>query len=30
MMVASVERSFLKVKYFCELFKVNNNSIEVK
>jgi hypothetical protein len=30
MMVASAERSFLKLKYFCELFKVNNNSIEVK
>jgi hypothetical protein len=30
MMVVSVERSFLKLKYFCELFKVNNNSREVK
>jgi hypothetical protein len=30
MMVASTERSFLKLKYFCELFMVNNNSIEVK
>jgi hypothetical protein len=30
MMVASIERSFLKLKYFCELFMVNNNSIEVK
>jgi hypothetical protein len=26
MMVASTKRSFLKLKYFCELFKVNNNS----
>jgi hypothetical protein len=25
-----VERSFLKLKYFCELFMVNNNSREVK
>jgi hypothetical protein len=25
MMVASAERSFLKLKYFCELFKVNND-----
>ena len=30
MMVASAERSFLKLKYFCELFMVNNNSREVK
>jgi hypothetical protein len=30
MMIASVERSFLKLKYFCELFKVNNNSRDVK
>ena len=30
MMVASTERSFLKLKYFCELFMVNNNSREVK
>jgi hypothetical protein len=30
MMVASTERSFLKLKYFCELFMVNNNSIKVK
>jgi hypothetical protein len=30
MMVASVERSFLKLKYFCELFMVNNNSRDVK
>jgi hypothetical protein len=30
MMVASAEISFLKLKYFCELFKVNNNSREVK
>jgi hypothetical protein len=29
-MVASAERSFLKLKYFCELFYVNNNSREVK
>ena len=29
-MVASTERSFLKLKYFCELFMVNNNSREVK
>jgi hypothetical protein len=29
-MVASVERSFLKLKYFWELFMVNNNSREVK
>jgi hypothetical protein len=30
MMVASVERSFLKLKYFFEQFMVNNNSREVK
>jgi hypothetical protein len=30
MMVASTERSFLKLKYFCELFMANNNSREVK
>jgi hypothetical protein len=30
MMVAGAERSFLKLKYFCELFKVNNSSREVK
>jgi hypothetical protein len=30
MMVASAERNFLKLKYFCELFMVNNNSREVK
>jgi hypothetical protein len=30
MMVASIERSFLKLKYFCELFMANNNSREVK
>jgi hypothetical protein len=30
MMVASAQRSFLKLKYFCELFMVNNNSREVK
>jgi hypothetical protein len=30
MMVASAERSFLKLKYFCELFYINNNSREVK
>jgi hypothetical protein len=30
MMVASVERSFLKLKKFYELFMVNNNSREVK
>jgi hypothetical protein len=30
MMVASAERRFLKSKYFCELFMVNNNSREVK
>ena len=30
MMVASAERSFLKLKYFCELFMVNNNLREVK
>jgi hypothetical protein len=30
MMVAAAERSFLKLKYFCELFKVKNNSREVK
>ena len=29
-MVASTERSFLKLKYFCELFMVNNNLSEVK
>jgi hypothetical protein len=29
-MVALTERSFLKLKYFCKLFMVNNNSIEVK
>jgi hypothetical protein len=28
-MIASTERSFLKLKYFCELFKVNNDSREV-
>jgi hypothetical protein len=30
MMVASTERSFLKLKYFYELFMTNNNSREVK
>jgi hypothetical protein len=30
MMVASAERSFLKLKYFFELFMVNNNLREVK
>jgi hypothetical protein len=30
MMVALAERSFLKLKYFCELFLVNNNSKDVK
>jgi hypothetical protein len=30
MMVTAPERSFLKSKYFCELFNVNNNSREVK
>jgi hypothetical protein len=30
MMVASTGRSFLKLKYFCELFMINNNSREVK
>jgi hypothetical protein len=30
MMVASAERSFLKLKYFYELFMVNNNSREIK
>jgi hypothetical protein len=30
MMVALAGRSFLKLKYFCELFDVNNNSREVK
>jgi hypothetical protein len=30
MMVASAERNFLKLKYFCELFMVNNNSKDVK
>jgi hypothetical protein len=30
MTVASAERSFLKLEYFCELFKVNNNSREVE
>jgi hypothetical protein len=30
MMVASTEKSLLKLKYFCELFMVNNNSREVK
>jgi hypothetical protein len=30
MMVASAERSFLKLKYFCKLFMANNNSREVK
>jgi hypothetical protein len=29
MMVASSERSFLKLKCFCGLFMVNNNLIEV-
>jgi hypothetical protein len=29
MMIASIERSFLKLKYFFELFKVNNDSREV-
>jgi hypothetical protein len=28
-MIASIERSFLKLKYFFELFKVNNDSREV-
>jgi hypothetical protein len=30
MMVASAERSFLKLKYFCKLFLVNNSSRDVK
>jgi hypothetical protein len=30
MMVVSAKRSFLKLKYFYELFMVNNNSREVK
>jgi hypothetical protein len=30
MMVASLERSFLKLKCFCGLFMVNNNLREVK
>jgi hypothetical protein len=30
MMVALAERSFFKLKYFCQLFMVNNNSREVK
>jgi hypothetical protein len=30
MMVASVERSFFKIKIFYELFMVNNNSRDVK
>jgi hypothetical protein len=30
MMVVSAERSFLKLKYFCKLFMVSNNSREVK
>jgi hypothetical protein len=30
MMVALAERSFLKLKYFCELFFINNNSRDVK
>jgi hypothetical protein len=30
MMVALAERSFLKLKYFCELFLINNNSRDVK
>ena len=30
MMVASSERSFLKLKCFCGLFMVNNNLREVK
>jgi hypothetical protein len=30
MMVTSIERSFLKLKYFCELFMANNNSREIK
>jgi hypothetical protein len=29
-MVALAERSFLKLKYFCELFLVNNNTKDVK
>jgi hypothetical protein len=29
-MVASAERSFLKLKFFCEQFMINNNSREVK
>jgi hypothetical protein len=29
-MVALAERSFLKLKYFCELFLINNNSRDVK
>jgi hypothetical protein len=29
-MVAAAERSFLKLKYLYKLFKVNNNSREVK
>jgi hypothetical protein len=28
--VTSTERRFLKLKYFCELFKVNNDLREVK
>jgi hypothetical protein len=30
MMVVSAEKSFLKLKYFCELFMINNISEEVK
>jgi hypothetical protein len=30
MMVVSAENSFLKLKYFCELFMINNISEEVK
>jgi hypothetical protein len=30
MMVASPEGNFLKLKYFCELFMVNNDSRDVK
>jgi hypothetical protein len=30
MMVALAERSFLKLKYFCKLFFINNNSRDVK
>jgi hypothetical protein len=29
-MVASTKRNFLKLKYFCKLFKVSNDSRTVK